>query len=78
MKTKNYSSKLTTLSDKLKSHESRFQILKQRLQSSWKDERYSEFENKYIDLFADILQSTDQNLRSYEHRIRQIENKLSN
>jgi hypothetical protein len=77
MKTSNYSSKMSVLSDKLKSNENRFQTLKQRLRVSWKDERYQEFEKKYIHKLADTLQTTDQNLRSFENRIRQIENKLS-
>jgi uncharacterized protein YukE len=77
MKTSNYSSKMSVLSDKLKSNENRFQTLKQRLRGSWKDERYQEFEKKYIYKLADTLQTTDQNLRSFENRIRQIENKLS-
>jgi len=78
MKTKNYSSKMTELSNKIKTSEHQFQLLHQRMQGAWRDDRSQEFDKKYMDSLADLLQSTYHMLRSYEHRIRQIENKLSN
>jgi hypothetical protein len=78
MNQKEYSSQIEDILLKEKSIESTVQSLRERLGNQWKDERFREFDQKYLAMFSDVIQNSVQLLRNYEFRIRQIENKLRN